>query len=752
MSMDPPAADGPLSALFTPRSVAVVGASGNATGPFARPLRYLIRHGFPGDVIPVNPKYAEIDGLRCLPSLRDVSGHVDLVVVLTPAAHVIETIEQAAAAGARAAVVCSSGFAETGAAGRHLQVALTDAAARTGLRILGPNSQGLVFGPGRLAATFTAGLAGELAPRGAAYVGQSGAIGGCVLDNAREYGLPIAAWVSTGNQADLDAIEVAGRLLADDRVDSVMCYLETIPHGRAYIELAERARLAGKPLIVLRSGRSDAGRRANVSHTGATLAPTMAFELASARHGVILADDPHEMLLSAQSARAHPAPRGGRIGIVTTSGGAGAVAADQCERAGLRVPPLSAALRVDITAQIPAFGAAANPVDLTAQVLSDASRVRRVCAAVAGSTEVDAVLFIATMVTGEEAGMLADDLAAIIARADKPIITVWLAGDQHTGDIRQVFGRAGLPVFRRIPDAIGVLRRLRDAAAAPGPVTSGRIPGRIPGPIAGLDAPGAVPAEAAMDLVAARGPGAPDTVVEGECLALLDALGIGRPPGALARTPDEAERVARDLLGAGGDRVVLKLQSPAIPHKSDVGAVRPDVPVAEVGTIFLELLKIGQELAPGTVRGVLVQAVAPPSPELLIGVVGGDDGFAPVLSLGLGGTETDLHDDRAHTLLPVDRRAALRLIDGLRAARLLLGGFRGRPAADVDALAELIVKVGDLCGALGDRLLELEINPVRVYPADAGAQALDLLLRLRSARPVTSAENDQSPPAIERST
>jgi acyl-CoA synthetase (NDP forming) len=741
MSTDRSAANPPddgLSALLTPRSVAVVGASGDAASPFARPLRFLLRHGFPGEVVPVNPKYGEIDGLRCFPSLRAVPGQIDLVVVLTPAAHVRETIEQAAGAGARAAVVCSSGFAETGGTGRHRQDALTAAAARTGLRILGPNSQGLVFGPGRLAATFTAGLAGDLAPRGAAYVGQSGAIGGCVLDNAREYGLPVAAWVSTGNQADLDAIEVAGRLVADERIDSVMCYLETVPRGPAFIELAERARVAGKPLVVLRSGRSAAGRRANVSHTGATLAPALAFELAAARHGVILADDPHEMLFTAQSARAQPAPRGGRIGIVTTSGGAGAVAADHCERAGLRVPPLSAALRADIAGQIPAFGAAANPVDLTAQVLSDASRVRRVCAAVAGSGEVDAVLFIATMVTGEEAKVLAGDLAETIAKADKPIMTVWLAGDQHTGGIREVFGQAGLPVFRRIPDAIGVLRRLGAAAAAPGPAAPEPAP--APGSMARRS--GAPPAELPADpvpvellpveLLPALGPGAPDTVVEGEGLALLDALGIGRPPGALARTPEEADRTARDLLGAGGDRVVLKLQSPAIPHKSDVGAVRPDVPLAEVGPVFLELMKIGAEIAPGTLRGVLVQAVAPPGPELLIGVVAAADGFPPVLSVGRGGTETDLHDDRAHALLPVDRDEALRLIDRPRAVRSLLTGFRGRPAADAAALADLIVKVGELCGALGDRLLELELNPVRVYPAGGGAQALDFLLRLRS--------------------
>jgi acyl-CoA synthetase (NDP forming) len=714
-----------LSALLTPRSVAVVGASGDPASPFARPVAYLQRHGFPGEVVPVNPKYDRIGDLRCFPELRSVPHPVDLVMLMTPAAHVADTIVQAAEIGARAAVICSSGFAETGPGGGRLQHRLAELSAETGMRVLGPNSQGLIFGPSRLTATFTAGLIGAPPGRGVAYVGQSGAIGGCVLDNARELGLGIAAWVSTGNQVDLDAVEVAGALIRDERIDAVMLYLETVPDGRAYTAMADSALRAGKPVIVLRSGRSDSGRRAGVSHTGAALGPNTALELASARYGVILADDPHELLLMTQAAVHHPRPRGDRIGIVTTSGGAGAVVADHCERRGLRVPALSAALQEELSADLAVFGSAANPVDLTAQVLADASRVGRVCAALARSGEVDAIVFLATMVTGAAERRLATDLAATIARSGLPFLTVWLAGDEQTAAAREILGEAGVPVYRRINDAVGVLSRLCDVVAASCPPSSAPPDPSVPDSSAEQ---ATLPLRPAFTRALASA--SAETLMEGESLDVLGAFGIPHPEGVLARSADEAARAALRF----GERVVMKLQSPAIPHKSDVGGVRVGVPVTAVRAAFEELMALGRALAPGQVRGVLVQALAPPATEVLIGVVASEDGFPPVLSFGLGGTEADLHQERARTLLPVDRRGASELIDGLPAARLLRG-FRGRPPADVGALAGVIVAVGELCTELGERLLELEINPLRVYPDGGGALALDFLLRLHPGEP-----------------
>jgi acyl-CoA synthetase (NDP forming) len=629
-----------------------------------------------------------------------------------------QLVDEAGSIGCRAMVICSSGFAESGPGGQQLQVQLRAAGAAAGIRILGPNSQGVVFGPSGLAATFTAGL-GQLAPRGAAYVGQSGALGGCLLDHARERGLNISAWVSTGNQVDLDVIEVSSALLAEDQVKALLLYVETAPDGQTYEALAESAAQLGKPLIALRSGTSAAGARANESHTGAALSLDAPFELASRRHGVVLTREPREMLLTAQAASALPAVAGDRVAVITTSGGAGAIASDCCTRAGLRVPQFSAPLRARLEDRLPAFGAAGNPVDVTAQVLADTSGLAALCTAVAESGEADALLLIVSMVTGGQARQLAADLAEAGRRLTTPLLCVWLAGEQHTGQARETFARSGLPAFLSIGEAVDVLRRLHDAAAPPGRPASVALAPEVCRAIAGIGEP---------------------VLIEGNSLGLLDALGIARPAAALVRTPEGAERAVRKI----GGSVVMKLQSPAILHKTEVRGVRHDVPTAEAGRVCRELLDIGRTLAPDDLLGVLVQAAAPPGLEMIVGIVSSGHGFPPVLSIGIGGTNTDLYDDRAQALLPVDRNCALDLIGSLRAGKVLRG-FRGQPAADVDALAEVIVRLSDAATALGGRLAELEINPLRVFTDGHGVQALDFLLRLQPDEPGASGDLEATP-------
>ncbi len=709
---------GALSALFRPRAVAVVGASGKAGSPYARPVSYLTRHGFPGPVFPVNPKYSEIGGLRCYRSLGEIPGPAELVVVLVPAMSVPQLIDEAGSIGCQAMVICSSGFAESGPGGQQLQVQLREAGAAAGIRILGPNSQGVIFGPSGLAATFTAGL-GQLAQRGAAYVGQSGALGGCLLDHARERGLSISAWVSTGNQADLDAIEVSAALLAEDRVEALLLYVETVPDGQAYEALAESAARLGKPLIALRSGTSAPGARANESHTGAALNPEAPFELASRRHGVVLAREPRDMLLAAQAVSALPTVAGDRVAVITTSGGAGAIAADCCTRAGLRVPQFSGPLCARLGDRLPAFGSAGNPVDVTAQVLADTSGLAALCTAVAGSGEADALLLIVSMVTGGQARRLAADLAAAAHKLTIPLLCVWLAGEQHTRQARETFARSGLPAFLSIGEAVDVLYRLCAAAAPPGRPMSAAAAPEVCGAMAGIGEP---------------------VLVEGNSLGLLDALGIPRPAATLVCTPEDAERAVRQV----GGSAVMKLQSPAILHKTEVRGVRYGVPTAEAAKVCRELLGIGHALAPDDLLGVLVQAVAPPGLEMIVGIVSSGHSFPPVLSIGVGGTNADLYCDRAQALLPVDRNCVLALIGRLRAGKVLRG-FRGQPAADVGALAEVVVRLSDAATALGGRLSELEINPLRVFTDGQGVQALDFLLRLKPDEPGTSGDLGATP-------
>lgn len=663
--------------VLNPRTVVILGASGRADNPMARPLRWLGERGFAGRVVPVNPKYDELAGLPCAASLADVEGPVDLVLAMVPAARAAEAVRDAGRAGAVAVIVFASGFAEVGPGGAALQEELVAAARETGVRVFGPNCQGIVHTPSRLFASFSAAAERPLTgSSGIAYVGQSGAIGGSVLDLAAERGLDLTTWVSTGNQADVDLTEIGRYLVCRPEISVLAVYVENLRDGAAYARLAETAAAHGTALVVLRSGRSAAGKRAAVSHTGAMVGDDTAFRLVSRRHGVVLVDDVEELLAAATMLRGQPRPTGRGVAAVTTSGGAGILAADRCEGLGLRLPELAPETQEKLARLVPEFGALANPVDVTAQLFNRGDRAfGEVCAIVCADPSVDSLLVLVTMVTGQEAVALAEDLAAAMRGGTVPCTVAWLAGPDRTAEARALLTAAGIPVFGSVAVAARVLAELvrepcPDAAATPAP-------------------PGPLPSDG---------------------WELLDAVGVPRPEGRSAATSEEAERIAREL----GGPVVLKAEGLA--HKSEVGGVRVDVPPAEVRQVAAELLGLG--------GSVLVQRRAPAGLELLVGATSGGDGWPPVVTVGLGGVATEIHRDLATALAPLDRDAARALLRELRSWPLL-AGHRGAEPLAVDAAVDAIVAVSR--AAADPTVAELEINPLIVGRDDV--VAVDVLVR-----------------------
>lgn len=700
------AAETGLDALFRPRAVAVVGASGKPDSMLARPLRYLTGYGFEGAVYPVNPGYDELAGRACYPSLDALPEPVDLVCLLLPAAQAAGAVRDAARAGARVVVVFASGFAEVGEAGRALQHELADVAAEVGVRLLGPNCQGLMYRPNRLVATFTGALEQSLTPPGdVAYVGQSGAIGGSVLHLARDRGLGLDAWVSVGNQADLDVVAVADQLIADPAIRVVALYLETVD-GAGYTALAAHARAAGKHLVVLRAGRSTAGASAMESHTGALQGPGAGFELLSEREGVTLVGDVPELVETAFALSAHRLPAGPRVGIVTSSGGAGILAADHCEASGLSVPALSGSTRDALAGLVPGFGATRNPVDVTAQLFSgDGQRpdgddpFAAVCTAVAESGEVDVVAVVLTMVVGEAAERLARGLVHATRAATTPILFAWLAGEELTQGARAILRDAGVPVYASTESLARTAARL---------VCRGAGPSRRPITPAAPPALPDVPAGA---------------VTEARAAALLDAVGVPRPDSGLVHDAAGAAAAATEL----GDTVVLKVQSPDLVHKTEVGGVALGVRAEDAAREHDALLARVARAAPhATVDGVLVAQQVPPGTELIVGITRGRGGYPPVLTVGAGGTATEIYRDVASTVLPVDADTVRGLLDRLQCAPLLRG-HRGRPPLDVDAVVSACLGLATLAEHLGDRLVELECNPLLVR--ESGVVALDCVLQ-----------------------
>jgi acetate---CoA ligase (ADP-forming) len=697
-----------IDALFQPRSIAIVGASENIERISGRLLYYLKRHGYDKPIYPVNPRRDKVQGLPCYPSLAEVPGPIDLVLVMLAAEHTVDVIRQAGSVGARAAIVYGSGFAETGREGEELQERLSATARQAGVRVLGPNCIGLINLMEGVAASFTRSL--DLSPLRCgpvAYFGQSGAVGGSILNLTQERGLGLSVWASTGNQADLDILELAEEFINRSDILVFAVYLEDLPDGERYRRLARRVRQTGKHLVILRSGRSEAGQRAVASHTGAMLSPGLGFELVSEKEGVVLVDDVDELIDVAFALSANPLPEGGRVGIVTSSGGAGILAADHCELNGLSVPEMPAETRDRLTALVPAFGAVDNPVDVTAQLFNQMESghpelFREVCLAV-GET-FDVLVVGLTMLTGDIARQIATDLVTVAETLRKPVLVAWLIGDELGAPAKNILTDAGLPVFSSTRAAVSAAARLvrRGAAEAEYTTPEGRKE----------------PADITPWL-------ARPTVLEGEGAALLGALGIPHPPGRLVNSPEEAESAAREM----GEDLVLKIQSPDISHKTDVGGLRLGVTPENAPRVYEELVShVSNEVPRAAIHGVLVQSMAPPGGhELILGVTR-DPTFGYLLTLGFGGIGTEIYRDVASAVLPLSRAEAYELLKSLAGAPLLLG-YRGRPPADVEALLDAICSVADSVEASGGRVQELEINPLFVYPEGRGILAADLVVR-----------------------
>ncbi|MFB9566035.1 acetate--CoA ligase family protein [Saccharopolyspora hordei] len=682
-----------VDGLLDPRAVAVVGASERSA--MAGRLTHYLRD-FAGPVYPVNPNHRQVHGLPCYPSLSELPGPVDLVLVLVPAARVLSVVEEAGRAGATCAVVLSSGFAEVGDEGRALQEQLVEVARRYGLRVIGPNCQGLLYRPTGLVATFTAAAAGPQHPdSGIAYVGQSGALGGSFLGGAADRGIGLTAWVSVGNQADLTATDAAELLVADPHVRVLACYLEELPDGDRWQRLTERAASAGKHVAVLRSGRSPAGERAVAAHTGALVRAGTAFDLLTREAGAVEDDDIDELLDAAVALTGDSRPRGHRIGVITSSGGAGGLVADQAGAVGLELPELDAATQEALAPLIPAFGSAVNPVDVTAQVIDDAGQFGAVCEAVADSDQVDAVLVVLTTIGGAAAVEVAESILRAAKRSTTPFAVAWMYSREQVAEASALLRRSGIPVLDTTTAALRLLAHLVPRGGRRAEPAAPRGLARL------LDRPALT--EAA---------GAP----------LLDAVGIARPRGQVVTDPAEAVAVAREI----GDHVVLKVQSPDLTHKSDVGGVVVGVPADRADGATRDLLDTVAANAPhARVEGVLVQEVVPPGVELLLGVQGSEHGYPPVVTVGMGGTATELYRDVVSALAPLDTDQALALLRRLRGWPLL-DGFRGRPRGDVAAAAAAIAAVSQAAVELGDGLAEIEVNPLVVHAT--GAVATDLVV------------------------
>ena len=704
-----------LDALFWPRSIALVGASPDPAIIRGRIVEAVTRYGFDGTLHAVSRSHDAIAGIVCHPTVEALPGPVDLAIITIPADHVSASLRACGTIGAKAAIVISSGFGEErGEAGRERQRAIAAIAREFDMAVLGPNAEGFLNARMPLAATFSPavmhvenGLRPEASSaRGVAVVSQSGGIGFSFFHRGRPKALNFSFVVSTGNEAGLDAMDVAAFLVEDDETAVVLAFLEGIRAPQKLLRVASRAAELGKPLVVAKVGRSVAAAAAAASHTASLAGSARAFDAVFRRYGILEGEDQDHMV-DVAAGFAHFAgrlPRGTRVGILTPSGGAGVWLADVCERHGLTVPVLDAQTRDAIDRMLPAYGASRNPVDVTAQVIFSLG-YGPALELLARAPGIDAVLVAGSLSHARYIEREFENLVRIARSLDKPVIFCgYTRADPHAVEL---LARAGFPCTTSMANAVKTIRAMseyrefleRFRRAPPRPARAGCAP---------------------LHALAGAGPGT--VVCEHDAKTLLCAHGLGGiPAGDLARDAEAAVRIARGI----GAPVAMKVQSQDLAHKSESNGIALEVEGdAAVRAAFESIMARVRAFAPcANIRGVRVERMAGAGVEMIIGV-SRDPDFGAMLSVGFGGVLVEVLDDVILSPAPVDAAEAGEMLRRLRGARIL-DGVRGAPPADVDALVELLVAVSEFAAGAGGTLDALDLNPVIVHPRGKGVSMAD---------------------------
>jgi acyl-CoA synthetase (NDP forming)/GNAT superfamily N-acetyltransferase len=688
-----------LRPLLAPQSVAVVGAGREPGGVGHETLRSMQEGGFTGPLYAVNPHATDIAGIPAYPTLADLPGPIDLVVIAVPAHAVQTVIPQAAAAGARAAVILSSGFGEAGPDGRASQADLVRLARSHGIRLVGPNCLGIINTDP--AVSLNASFATLTPPRGGlAIASQSGAVGIALLEHSTRTGCGMSTFVSLGNKADVSGNDLIAYWYDDPATTAVALYLESFGNPRRFARTV-RALARRKPVIAVKSGRSLAGKRAGASHTAAAASPDVSVDALFAQAGVIRVDHLGDLLDTARMLTDQPLPSGDRLGIIGNAGGINVLAADAAESGALHVPALSAHLAARLRTCAPAAASQDNPLDLGAA--ADTVTFTAVVDTIAASGEVDALLLVVAATRANDVTATLDALSVVLDRhAHLPAAVVVLGEPQPPA----VLGVRRAPVFDLPERAVTALGHAsRHAAWRREPLGQEPV-------LAGVDPEAA--RTAVMDALNNDGDGWQPYE---RITTILGHYGIPILKTITALTAETAVLAAGEI----GYPVALKSADPQLVHKSDLGGVHLHLRDDEqVRRAFDGVAGAGDPSC-----GVLVQRMAPGEIELTAGIVH-DPLFGSLVMLGLGGVHTELLADRSFRLVPITDRDTVRMWQGLRAAPLLTG-YRGADAVDTGAVEDLLARIGRLAEDLPE-IAELDLNPVLAGPN--GVLAVDAKMRL----------------------
>ena len=698
-----------LTSFLNPRGIAIVGASNDLTRIGGQPLRMLTEFGYQGRVYPVNPKYTEMHGLACYPSVSAVPKPCDVALIALGARHVPGVIEECGRAGIPFALVLSAGFSEVGEKGALLQAQLVEAVRTSGVRVNGPNCLGMLNLPKGVRNGFGGTLMlKSLKPGPIAMVTQSGGFGLGAVAIAADYGVGFSYAISTGNEADLTALDWLEAVIEMPDVEIAVAFLEGIGDGRRLIAIGERALELGKPILAWKVGNSDIGRQAAASHTARLTAGYELYRTAFRLGGFIEVRDIDDLVDICKALQARKLPKSRRVAVITPSGGAGVLIADRCAEAGLELPPLSDATVAKLREYVAAFATVANPVDVTPQGYNDHfASYNRLIQDVLDDPQIDAV--IARSPRGTSAPIWARAFVEMLRGTDKPVLINWPTAPSDNAETLAFLEASGVPVVVAPGRSVHALAALCDYAEKKRRFEASRT--RV--------STRAVPRQS-LELADSG------TLGEHRSKALLKAYGVPVVEEVLLAAAD-VEALSKTPLPFP---LAVKIESPDIPHKTEAGVVRLGIADLEgLKRAAREVLEAARAYkADARIDGVLVQQMAS-GVEVIVGAVN-DRFFGPVVAFGLGGIFTELLKDVTYRFAPFDVEAAKEMIGEIKAAALFKG-FRGGPPLDVDALADALSRVSLLIADHAERIAEIDVNPLFVRPAGQGVVAADALVVIK---------------------
>ncbi|MDQ6627089.1 MAG: acetate--CoA ligase family protein [Pseudomonadota bacterium] len=705
---------GRFARFFTPRSIAVVGASQDLGSISGQPIAHLRAKGYAGAVFPVNPRYQEVAGYRCYADVAALPEAPDVAVIAVGAKRVADAIEALGRKGCKFAVILSSGFAESGEDGARAQRTIASLARAHGMAVIGPNCQGYMNIAEGIHVGFGAPYGATYPAGGLSLTSQSGAFGNSIVMLASAEGVGLHHYVSTGNESVTTSLDFMDAMIDDPGTRVIAGYVEGFQDAHRVLEIGRRATAAGKPIIVWKVGSSEAGAKAAASHTANLGGATALYRAAFKQAGIVEANDIGDLADCAKALLPGWQPRGPRLAVVTLSGGAGIAMADRASEVGLTLPQLGEATATALKAVLPAFAAVANPLDVTAGVLNDPDLLRLTLDRLAADPNIDMIALALAAASGKLAAQLAEEVVRLSRERALPVFVAWNADPSLNAAAYAILDAAGIPRYAspvRCARGIGALWSFTAARE--------RLVARR------QEQPLRLHVADAHALLAGR----TADLTETDAKTLLSGYGIAVTRETLAHDADEAVRAAASI----GFPVVMKIQSSEIPHKTEAGGVRIDlVDEAAVRSAFVEIVASARAYAPqASIDGVSVQEMVRGGVELILGVQN-DPLFGPAVMVGLGGVFAEVMNDVSFRLAPLTRSDAEAMLRELRGFALL-DGARGRPKADVAAVVDTLLRLSALSVDLRDHLAELDVNPLAVLPAGRGVRALDALIKPRQA-------------------